>query len=63
MQASALAFGLNVPGAQGVSPDEPTLQKVPGEQMMHWSTLVIVIDAFLIVPPGHGSDAAAPAEQ
>ena len=48
MHVSALAFGLNVPGAHGVATADPTEQKVPRGQTTHWSILLITTsDAFL----------------
>ena len=64
VHVSAAALGLNVPGAQGVASALPTLQKVPSGQVTHWSTLDITASvAFLCVPPGQGSAAAAPSPQ
>ena len=61
---SALAFGLYVPGAHGVATAEPTEHDVPAGQITHWLMLDITVRlAFLCVPPGHGSAAAAPVVQ
>ena len=54
----------DIGAAHGVASAEPTEQLVPSGQTTHWSTLVITAsEAFLCVPPGHGSAAAAPAAQ
>ena len=60
---SALAASPNVPGAHGVGSSLPTLQNVPTGQTTQSSALVIVIDVFMCVPPGQGSEAAAPSAQ
>ena len=63
-QVDALSWSLNVPGAQSVGVSEPTEQKVPVGQITQSSTLVITAsEAFLCVPPGHGSGAAEPSAQ
>ena len=56
--------GVKVPGAHAVSLADPTGQNTPTPHMRHSSELVITRrDAFVLVPPGHGSGAAEPSAQ
>ena len=60
----AFVWSLYVPGAHGVGVSEPTEQNVPTGQITQSSALVITdSEAFLCVPPGHGSGAAEPSAQ
>ena len=65
VQLSCWVCALKVPGAQLVGSAEPTGQKVPLPQTVHWLELDMTIDESvgLCVPPGHGSAAAAPSAQ
>lgn len=62
-QRMALGNGLNVPALQLFATPEPTGQNVPGGQTSQSSALVITTPSHLVVPPGHGSAAAAPLVQ
>ena len=63
VHASCCCASLYVPAAQGVAAALPTGQKVPSPHVSQSATLVITTPDFLVVPPGHGSAAAAPSAQ
>ena len=63
VQTSCFEALLNVPAAHGVSASLPTGQNVPSLQTVQLSALTIAMPTFFVVPPGHGSAAAAPSAQ
>ena len=64
LHVSCSCWALYVPGAHGDATAEPTEQLVPGGHSTHCATEVITAsEAFLCVPPGQGSAAAAPSVQ
>ena len=52
-----------MPGAHGVAAPLPTGQNVPTPHTLQSDTLTIVTPSCFVVPPGHGSAAAAPSAQ
>ena len=62
-QLSCSVCALYVPALQLVATAEPTGQNVPAAQISQSSLLVIVTPSRIVVPPGHGSAAAAPSAQ
>ena len=60
---SCFTSALYVPGAQAVSVALPTGQNVPSEHTTQSLSDVIVTPSRIVVPPGHGSAAAAPSAQ
>ncbi len=63
-RVSCRGWLLYVPGAYGTATAAPTEHDVPTGHMTHRSTDVITLsEAFLCVPPGSSSAAAAPSAQ
>jgi hypothetical protein len=56
-------WSLNVPALQLVAAALPTGQNVPSPQTSQSSLDVMTTPSRLVVPPGHGSAAAAPSAQ
>ena len=63
VHASCLSSLLYVPALQSVAASLPTGQNFPSPQTSQSSLDVIVTPSRLVVPPGHGSAAAAPLAQ
>ena len=63
VHASCAASALYVPALQFVGSALPTGQKVPLAHVAQSAALVITMPSRLVVPPGHGSAAAAPSAQ
>ena len=59
---SCAGSSLYVPALQLVASALPTGQNTPRRQTSQSDALVMVTFAFAVVPPGHGSGAAAPAK-
>ena len=61
--ASCAGWLLYVPAEQLVAELLPTGQNVPTPHTLQSDTLTIVTPSCFVVPPGHGSAAAAPSAQ
>ena len=63
LHAPSPGRSLNVPTLQLIAAALPTGQNVPAPQTSQSSLAVITTPSRAVVPPGHGSAAAAPSAQ